>query len=236
MPTAWTTVWTCLEELVGMLPGCNVLVQAATGGVGLVAVAYAQQTGAPMYATAGRVEKQAFVQGLGVPLVSTTRDSTIFVAEMGSLMGSSGQLGLVLNSLTHGEYVREEAQLLCKGGRFMEIGKRGIWSRSQMSAVEQARYSVVAMDSQCSLDPAWQHAALQSLNRRVAAASQEVRPLTLHVFEFRSANVEAFRLLHRARQIGKVVVSLEDRNTSCTRGYGHRCTGPSGTGGLSLLV
>ena len=76
MPTAWTTVWMCIEELAGLKSGCSVLMQAATGGVGLVAVAYVQKAGGRVCATAGRAEKQAFMQRLGVHMVSTTREST----------------------------------------------------------------------------------------------------------------------------------------------------------------
>ena len=36
MPTTWVTVWTALEELRGAVSGWGMMVQAATGGVGLV--------------------------------------------------------------------------------------------------------------------------------------------------------------------------------------------------------
>ena len=61
MPTTWVTVWTALEEGVGLCSGCNVLVQAGSGGVGLVAVQLAQQAGALVYSTAGSAAKQAYV-------------------------------------------------------------------------------------------------------------------------------------------------------------------------------
>ena len=60
MPTTWMTVWAGLEELVGVRPGCRMLVHAATGGVGLLAVQLAQAAGARVYATAGAAIKQAW--------------------------------------------------------------------------------------------------------------------------------------------------------------------------------
>ena len=169
MPTVWVTVWMCLEELAGLSAGMNVLTQAATGGVGLVAMQCAQKAGARVCATAGRAEKRGYVQSMGVHMASTTRDSALFVVEIGSVL--CGRLDVVLNSLTHDEYIPGAVAMAGEGARFMEIGKRGIWERSRM-AREGVRYSVVAMDGQCALDPAWQHSALLALHARASAASQ----------------------------------------------------------------
>ena len=88
MPTVLVTVCLCLEELAGTCSDCNVLAQAATGGVGLVAIEYARHAGARVWGTAGSVTKRAYVQRAGVSTVSTTRESTLFVAEMQSILGS----------------------------------------------------------------------------------------------------------------------------------------------------
>ena len=52
-------------------PGQRVLVHAATGGVGLVAVRHAQGTGAHVYGTAGRASKHEYlhtVMGMGTEI------------------------------------------------------------------------------------------------------------------------------------------------------------------------
>ena len=150
MPTVWATAWMCLEELVGVASGEGVLVQAATGGVGLVATRCAHRAGGKVYVTVGRASKRAYLRCVvDVCMVSTTRDSAVFVSEIGAVL--DGQLGAVLNSMTHGEYIQGAAAMLGEGGQFVEIGKRGIGSRSQM-AHPSGRYAVVAMDRQCGLD------------------------------------------------------------------------------------
>ena len=125
MPTTWVTVWMCLEEPGAVHWGQQGLVQAATGGVGLVAVQCSQQAGCKVCATAGRAEKQQYVRGLGVSLLSTTRDGTAFAAELASVL-EADKLTLVLNSLSHDEYIPAAACQLGESGRFVEIGKRGI--------------------------------------------------------------------------------------------------------------
>ena len=134
MPTVVVTVWMCLEELAGTCSDCNVLAHAATGGVGLVAIQFAQHAGARVCGTAGSVTKRAYVQWAGVSMVSTTRESLVFDGEMGSILGIEGQLGVMLNSLSRQEYTPAVgARLLGRGGWFVEIGKREICSRDKLA-------------------------------------------------------------------------------------------------------
>ena len=124
------------------------LLHAATGGVGLVAVNFALSVGALVYATAKAGEKQTYLrEKMGVTRVSTTRDCAVFVREMGEILGVS-KLDAVLNSLSHQDYIPESLAMLRDGGHFMEIGKRGIWTMEQMSSVRPAVvYDVIAVDA-----------------------------------------------------------------------------------------
>ena len=56
--------------------------------------------------------------------------------------------------------------------------------------------------------------------------------LPLHVFELRKEGVEAFRALQKARQIGKVVVSLRDRTAWPVSSNANSFVVSGGTGGL----
>ena len=148
MPTTWSTVWACLGEAAGLKKGDRVLIHAATGGVGLVAVNFALSVGAMVYATAKPGEKQAYLrEKMGITRISTTRDCAVFVREMGAILGAS-KLDAVLNSLSHQDYIPESLAMLRDGGHFMEIGKRGIWTAEQMSSARPAVvYDVIAVDA-----------------------------------------------------------------------------------------
>ena len=137
-----------------------------------------------------------------------------------------------LNSLSHQEYIPAAARLLGGDGRFAEIGKRGIWSRIELSKQQLVGYRMVAMDSQCSDDPVWQGEAVHNQSR--PDGLQDVKPLPLHVFELQSKGVEAFRVLQRANQIGKVVVSM--RYGTAWQASSNGFTVSGGTGGLGMLV
>ena len=77
MPIIWLTVEPAFSDprnpgevsKYNLKRGESVLIHAATGGVGLVAVAYAMRVGAIVYATAGRQEKHDFLRPF---LVTTT--------------------------------------------------------------------------------------------------------------------------------------------------------------------
>ena len=58
LPTVYTTVDVAFAELAKLKKGERVLIHAATGGVGLVAVQYAQRIGAEVYTTAGKEARQ----------------------------------------------------------------------------------------------------------------------------------------------------------------------------------
>ena len=236
MPTVWATVWLGLEGLGGRAAASGVLVHAATGGIGLVAMQWAHRAGAvQLFGTAGRAAKRSYLRQLDAPLVSTSRACALFQAEMDSLLGCCGmELSTVLNSLSHDCYIPSGAALLEHAGRFLEIGKRGIWTRVQMP--KAVRYSILAVDAMTEMDPRWQGCVLEILSS--SAGNHELNPLPMHVHGLELEVTQAFRFLQRADHIGKVVV----QSCSCSswhdslRHQSTRFVISGGMGGLGLLA
>jgi NADPH:quinone reductase-like Zn-dependent oxidoreductase len=128
MPTVFITVDTALLQLAAMAERDTVLVHAAAGGVGLAALQLIQAAGATAIATAGSPHKRGLVHSLGVRHVLGSRD-TQFVSEAAEL----GGVDIVLNSLTSSGMVAGSLAALRRGGRFVEISKRDIWSPARMA-------------------------------------------------------------------------------------------------------
>jgi myxalamid-type polyketide synthase MxaB len=126
MPIVFLTVEYALGVQAKLKAGERILIPSAAGGVGLAAVQFAQRVGAEIFATASAA-KHDYLRSLGIQHISTTRDEEIFHREMSEMVGSRG-VDVVLNSLTSGEYVGKTVSLVAKGGRFVELGKRSIWS------------------------------------------------------------------------------------------------------------
>src|ERR1019366_5074034 len=121
VPIAYLTAWYALDKVARLRKGERVLIHAATGGVGLAAVQWAQHVGAVVYATAGTPEKRAMLEGMGVRYVSGSR-SDQFVADVREWTDGEG-VDVVLNSLA-GDLIENSFGLLRPYGRFVEIGKR----------------------------------------------------------------------------------------------------------------
>ncbi len=131
-PIAFLTAEFCLGHLAKIQRGDRVLIHAAAGGVGMAAVQIAQRVGAEVYATAGSEWKRELLRALGVRHVFDSR-STEFAAEVEAVTAGAG-VTVVLNSLS-GEFIDASFRVLARGGRFVEIGKRGIKEPAWVTAL-----------------------------------------------------------------------------------------------------
>lgn len=214
MPVIFVTVEESLGDLARLRRGERVLIHAAAGGVGLVAVQYAQYVGAEVFATAGAEEKRAFLRGLGVKYITSSRSGETFEREMKELLESAGGGGIdvVLNSLSHDDYIPRSLALLNKGGRFMEIGKRGTWTHERVrEARPDVMYEKIAADTMMEREPWKYNSYLKRLLQRVEEGG--LKPINLHIFDGLDRGVAAMQFLQRAQNIGKVVIVAPSRIT-----------------------
>ena len=190
-------------EMAGLKAGERVLVHAGAGGVGLAAIQLARAAGAEVFATAS-ARKQAYLRSVGVDHVYDSR-RTAFAADVLDATGGEG-VHMVLNSLTGEGFIEASLSCLASGGRFVEIGKRGIWTSDEMSASRpDVGYSVLDVETLKRTDPATPGASLARIMARLSAG--ELAPLPHAVWplaEIRSA----METMRAARHIGKNVLRM----------------------------
>jgi myxalamid-type polyketide synthase MxaB len=134
----------------------------------------------------------------------------------------------VLNSLT-GEAVGKSFDVLKKGGRFVEIGKLGIWTPEQAAARRpDAAYYTFDLDQAIDQDAGLPHRTLGEV--RAWFETGRLRPLPQKVFPVRNA-AEAYRYLQQTRHVGKVVLSFAPESAAGVRADGSYLI----TGGLGAL-
>jgi myxalamid-type polyketide synthase MxaB len=202
IPIAFLTADYALNSLGRMRPGERVLIHAAAGGVGLAAVQLAQLAGAEIYATAGSPAKREMLTELGVQHVLDSR-SLDFADEILRLTQGEG-VQLVLNSLADA-FIPKSLDVLALGGRFLEIGKRGIWSHAQVQALGKAiDYHIIYLGEVCERQPALVGALFRDLMTRFETGA--LRPLPWRAFPLARAS-EAFRFMAKARHTGKIVLT-----------------------------
>ena len=201
LPNAFLTAYHCLIHLGGLQRGERVLIHAAAGGVGLAAVQVAQWAGAEVIATAGSEEKRQYLRSLGVTHVFDSR-SLDFARETRAATGGEG-VHVVLNSLA-GEFIEAGFHALADCGRFLEIGKKGIWSRERAVALgRNIRYTAIDLAPVIDQEPALIQQHLAAISRLFEEGA--FRALPVRVFDFDDAPA-AFRYMAQARHIGKVVL------------------------------
>ncbi len=192
-----------------MCKGERVLIHAATGGVGQAAVRIAKATGAEIFATAGSAEKRAFLKKIGVEHVLDSR-TLAFAGEVMRITNDEG-VDLVLNSLA-GDAIHQSLSLLRQYGRFLEIGKRDIYSNTKVGLFPfRHNLSYHAIDLGHALNPRNSKPLMGSLKKLFT--SRKLPALPYRTFPIADA-AHAFRYITQARQIGKVVLTMADAKVS----------------------
>lgn len=206
LPSAFLTTQYALHHLAEMKTGDRVLIHAAAGGVGLAAIQLAQQAGAEIFATAGSPAKRAMLKSLGVQHVMDSRNLD-FAQEIMQITNGEG-VDIVLNSLAD-EFITKSVAVLAEDGRFIEIGKRGIWSQDQFhQAKPDAFYAIVDL----LLEAKQNEDLIPSLFEKLLPAFEDgtLRPLPLHAYPA-SQVIDAFRTMSMGRHTGKLVIVPEQR-------------------------
>lgn len=229
-PIAYLTAEFCLGHLARMARGDRVLIHAAAGGVGMAAVRLAQRAGAEIFATAGSDWKRDLLRAMGVTHVLDSR-SPSFAGEIMTRTGGRG-VDIVLNSLS-GEMIEPSFAVLSRGGRFVEIGKRGIKDHAWVAAQNRdLRYFIVDWGDTAAREPALIGDMYARLVEELRSGT--LRPLPRHVFTLDQAG-RAFRFMAQARHAGKIVVTHGSGAAPAVRRDGtYLITG--GLSGLGLLV
>jgi acyl transferase domain-containing protein/NADPH:quinone reductase-like Zn-dependent oxidoreductase/acyl carrier protein/SAM-dependent methyltransferase len=199
IPVAFLTAYYALVHLAKLQPGETALIHAASGAVGLAAMQIAQALGARVFATAGNAEKRDYVLSRGAEAVFDSR-STSFADEL------PRRVDVVLNSIA-GESIAASFAALSVGARFIEIGKREIWSHARAASVRpDVTYTPFDLDEIRRNDPP----LMQTLWAGVIAgfARGDLRPLRRRVVPMAAA-ADAFRTMVRSAHVGKLVLSVE---------------------------
>ncbi|NJQ96784.1 MAG: SDR family NAD(P)-dependent oxidoreductase [Hydrococcus sp. CSU_1_8] len=204
IPTTFLTAYYGLHYLAKIKPGDRVLIHAAAGGVGQAAIQLAQKAGAEVFATASP-KKWNFLKSMGVKHVMNSRNLK-FAQEIMALTYGEG-IDIVLNSL-NGEFIPKNLEILASGGRFVEIGKIGIWNESQVKEKrDDVAYFPFDLLEVSQENPGLIASMLEELMKEFR--DENLKPLPHTVFPIEDA-ANAFRYMAQAKHIGKVVVSLPE--------------------------
>jgi NADPH:quinone reductase-like Zn-dependent oxidoreductase len=203
VPVAFLTAQYGFAELARLEPGQSVLVHSAAGGLGQAAVQLARRMGARVIATAGSEAKRVWLRGHGIAEVFDSRSES-FVEDVLRVTDGRG-VDVVLNALP---LVEAGLRTLARGGAFLEVGKRDIWSAERVAeARPDVRYWAFDLGEVAMREPEQIRAMLGGI---VSAMERgELRPLVRECYAMTEAEA-AFRKMASGRHVGKLVLMRED--------------------------
>lgn len=208
IPVTFLTAYYALVRLAHLAPGERLLVHAGAGGVGIAAIQIAKHLGAEVFATAGSEDKREFLRSLGVKHVHNSR-TLDFAEEILQITGREG-VDVVLNSLP-GEAITKSLGILRAYGRFLEIGKTDIYQNRMIGLApfqDNLSYFAIDLDRMLRQRPDYVRDLFAELMEHFEAGHYHALPLTRFPME---GTIDAFRYMAQRKNIGKVVVSFEDR-------------------------
>lgn len=208
VPTVFFTAYYALHHLARLQPGEKVLIHGAAGGVGIAAIEIARYLGAEVFATAGSEEKRDFVRLLGADHVMNSRNLA-YADEIMEITRGRG-IDVVLNSLA-GEAINRNFRVLRPFGRFLELGKRDFYENTKIGLrpfKDNITYYGIDADQLMVERPE----LAQNLFREMMGLIEHgaLRPLPYRSFPA-SRIVDAYRYMQQSKQIGKIVISFEEK-------------------------
>ncbi|MEU1192224.1 SDR family NAD(P)-dependent oxidoreductase [Streptomyces sp. NPDC005859] len=207
LPVVYFTVHHALERLARLQAGETVLIHGAAGGIGLAALQLARARGAHVIATAGTPAKRDLLRMLGVRHVLDSR-TLDFAEHVRDLTGGQG-VDVVLNSLA-GEAISRTLELLRPGGRFLELGKRDIYTSTPLALRPFSNnIAFFGVDAYQLISGRLPQAGTCFDETAQLIADGTYRPL-LHLAYPATRISEALRVLQRSRHLGKVIITFEE--------------------------
>ena len=205
-PCAYMTAWYGLHHLARVRAGERILIHSAAGGLGLAAIQVARQAGLEIFATAGNEQKRSYLRSLGVEHVFDSR-SLSFVKETRRHTDGEG-VDVVLNCLS-GELLEASVSLLRFAGRFLEVGKRDIYSDSKLGLHHFRNaigFHAIDLENLHEKRPERWRQLLEEVTHEIAGG--RLPPLPVECFEVSSVR-QAFDRMARAEHVGKIVLDMK---------------------------
>ncbi len=203
--SGYVTAYYALHRLARIKAGDRVLIHAAAGGVGQAATHLARLVGAEIHATASP-HKWPLLREQGVRHLMNSR-TLDFADEIERSTGGQG-VDIVLNSLNK-DFIPAGMRALGQHGRFVELGKVGVWTPEQ---VRERRPDVSYFNFDLSELP---EAELIPLNQEIMriivdlVERGDLPPLLTTGYTLDEVE-EAFGVLGRGANVGKLVLEMAD--------------------------
>lgn len=214
MPVAFMTAIYAFNHLARLSKGETVLIQSATGGLGMAAMQVAKHVGAEIYATVGNADKvEMLKKEFDVP-----EDHIFNSRELSSpskiLAATKGRGMDVILCSAAGEAMQESWRAIAPMGRFIEVGRTDVLDHGKLN-MEVFKRNATFSSFDLGLLNQQKPAKVASLMAEISHLYRQghIRPFR-HVKTFDVSQLEQ-AMMHFAKgtHVGKIVVTFQDPNT-----------------------
>ncbi|KAL8791268.1 MAG: hypothetical protein Q9213_000225 [Squamulea squamosa] len=214
MPLVYMTAVYAFEHVTRLRKGQKVLIQAASGGLGLAAIQLARTKGAEIFVTVGTAEKTHFLtEQMGIPLthVFSSRDITD-VKRMVRATQNGGFDVILSNSQGHMLY--ESIKALAPLGHLIDVGRLDVTSSKNIALElfqKSASFTSFDLGLVIERDVELGGVLMKSVDEHhVAGRIGPIQPYTASDISHLDQTLLRFS---KGTHIGKMVVSYQDPNS-----------------------
>ncbi|ETS86665.1 hypothetical protein PFICI_00493 [Pestalotiopsis fici W106-1] len=214
MPLVYMTAVYAFDHLAHLRKGQTVLIQSATGGLGLAAIQLAQSKGAQIFATVGTDEKARFlVENFNMPsshIISSRSESDI--AKLARSLPKGG-FDVILSS-SRGDMLYASLKALAPLGHLVDVGRMDVTS-SKVVGLElfqkNANFSSFDLSLLLDDDPELGAELLQTVDKYYRAGL--IGPIHPHSATDISQLDKVLLGFSKGTHVGKLVISFENPDT-----------------------
>ncbi|MCJ1431695.1 hypothetical protein MMC27_001050 [Xylographa pallens] len=214
MPLVYMTAVYAFDHVSHLKKGQKVLIQSATGGLGLAAIQIAQSKGAHVFATVGTVEKARFLADtMNIPSshIFSSRD----LSDLPRAVGMTQNRGFdVILSTAKGDMLYASVKALAPLGHLIDVGRMDVLDAKTIGLElfqKSANFSSFDLGLVLDSDPVLGGQLMQAVNEHYRAGHiAPIRP-------FSAADISQLDQIllgfSKGIHIGKLVVTFQDPNT-----------------------
>lgn len=212
MPLVYMTALYALTHVAHIRQGQKVLIQSATGGLGLAAIQLARYKGAEIFASVGSADKTSFlvdVAGVQPDHIIPSRDT----AAMSRAVQNTeiGGFDVILSTVAGGDLLSESLDALGPNGHLIDLARMDVLESREMNLgffQKNANFSSFDLNSVLDNDPEVGHQLMKQVEELYRKGHiLPIRPF----FIFKASELNhCLQNFSKGAHIGKFVISFQD--------------------------
>lgn len=214
MPLVYMTAVYAFEHVTQLRKGQKVLIQSASGGLGLAAIQLARAKGAEIFVTAGTAEKTRFLtEQMGVPFthVFSSRDFTDIKRMVRATQ--NGGFDVILSN-SQGNMLYESIKALAPLGHLIDVGRLDVTSSKNIALElfqKSASFTSFDLGLVIEHDVELGGKLMQSVDEHYTA--DRIGPIRPYTASDISELGQTLLRFSKGTHIGKMVISYQDPNS-----------------------